>query len=130
MDKSNSKKAEQLGMPIGTASGKLRKTIIFDLLKQLNQNYCFQCGAEIVFENELSIEHKIPYLDSENPVDLFFNLNNIAFSHLKCNVGAARPNQTIKHPSESAYKKGCRCDDCKNIQRLKRQNQRERGINT
>jgi hypothetical protein len=87
---SSQKKAEQLGMPHGTASGKLQKAILFDLLKQLNKNYCFQCSAEIETIRELSIEHKIPYLDSENPVKLFFDLDNIAFSHLNCNSGAAR----------------------------------------
>jgi len=37
-----------------------------------------------------SIEHVIPWLDSEDPVKLFFDLDNISFSHLKCNVEDAR----------------------------------------
>lgn len=114
---SNQKKTDQLGMPIGTASGRLRKTIIFQLLKETNKNFCFQCGAEIETEKDLSIEHKVPWLDSENPKELFFDLNNIAFSHLICNVGAARPKQ-IKHPSFHSYRKGCRCIGCKEANRL------------
>jgi hypothetical protein len=90
MDNSNKKKADQLGMPQGTAAGRLRKSIILNLLKELKKNYCFQCGAEIENERQLSIEHKIPWLDSEDPNKLFFDLGNIAFSHLTCNVGAAR----------------------------------------
>lgn len=39
---------------------------------------------------ELSIEQKTPWLDSENPVSVFFDLNNIAFSHLKCNIADRR----------------------------------------
>jgi hypothetical protein len=72
-------------------------------------------------EKELSIEHKIPWLDSEDPKDLFFNLNNIAFSHLTCNVKAARQTKETKHPSWHSYKKGCRCDGCKasNYERVK-----------
>ncbi len=127
---SNEKKAFQLGMPQGTASNRLRKEIIFNLIKRLNENYCFQCGAEIEFAGALSIEHKIPFLDSNDPVKLFFDLDNIAYSHLSCNVGAARQTKEATHPSLSAYRKGCRCGECKNLERLRRQDQRERGINT
>ncbi|XAI97427.1 hypothetical protein [Leptolyngbya phage Lbo-JY46] len=130
MKNSNNKKADQLGMPIGTASGKLRKSIIFNLIKKLNEHYCFQCGAEIESENELSIEHKTPYLDSKNPKELFFDLNNIAFSHLDCNIKAARKTRTLTHPSQESYKRGCRCNDCKEIQKLRRRDQRKRGIKT
>lgn len=126
----NKKKSEQLGMPIGTASNRLRKSVIFNLLKQLNQNFCFQCGAEIEFEKELSIEHKVPYLDSEDPKNLFFDLDNIAFSHLKCNVGAARQTMVGKHPSQRSYWNGCRCEGCKEIQKIRRRDQRARGIKT
>lgn len=105
------KKSEQLGMSVGTASNQLKKIILFDLIKQLNQNYCFQCKKEIDTEKELSIEHKIPYLDSEDPKGLFFDLGNIAFSHLSCNVAAAIP-RLVKHPSRKAYQKGCRCYEC------------------
>ena len=111
MKKNNSKKLEQLGMPIGTASGRLKKNIIFNLLKRLGENFCFQCSAEIESVDELSIEHKIPYLDSQDPRDLFFNLDNIAFSHLKCNCGAARQTKPQTH-STAGYKRGCRCDIC------------------
>ena len=30
----------------------------------------------------------MPWLDSINPKESFFDINNIAFSHLSCNVGA------------------------------------------
>jgi hypothetical protein len=126
--KNNNKKAIQLGMPIGTASGKLRKSIIFMLLKMLNLNYCYQCGSEIESEKELSIEHKIPYLDSEDPVKMFFDLSNIAFSHLSCNVAAARKtlkmtgldDQRLLHGSVGTYDKhGCRCNLCKEAKVIK-----------
>lgn len=90
MDNSLKKKQEQLGMPLGTASAKLRKSILFSLLKETGKNICYQCGRVIENEDELSIEHKVPYLDSDNPKELFFSLDNIAFSHLRCNIGAAR----------------------------------------
>ena len=84
----NKKKQEQLGMPSGTANARLRKMILFHLLKQLKQNFCYQCDLEIQDINELSIEHKKPWLD--NSVELFWDLENIAFSHLMCNISAAR----------------------------------------
>lgn len=115
------KKSLQLGMHSSTAQGQLRKKIMFDLLKKLEENYCFQCGAEIESEEELSIEHKVPWIDSENPQELFFDLDNIGFSHLKCNIQAARQTKETKHPSWHSYKKGCRCDGCKaaNYERVK-----------
>ena len=92
----NDKKVEQLGMPFGTASGILKKSIMFSMMQLLELDMCFQCGMKIESVNDLSIEHKIPWLDSENPKELFFSLDNIAFSHLKCNVGAVRKEYLVK----------------------------------
>jgi len=102
-DKNNRKKAEQLGMPFGTASNRLRKMVLFHLLKKLKENVCFQCGAEIETVDELSIEHKKPWLDES--VDLFWDLNNIAFSHHQCNCASTRhdPNNVGIFHSLSAF---------------------------
>lgn len=103
----NDRKTEQLGMPIGTASNKLRKMVLFSLLKELGRDQCYRCGQPINSIEELSIEHKIAWLDSEHPKELFFSLNNIAFSHLKCNVGAARhPNERVKETHQQMAKNG------------------------
>lgn len=82
-------KNEQLGMNPSTASAKLLKDILFSLILETNKNYCFHCGIKLTRET-FSIEHKVPWLHSENPKELFFNLNNISFSHLECNVKAKR----------------------------------------
>ena len=84
------KKFDQLKMPIGTASARLKKNILFYLLFKHNENVCYQCNEKINTSEELSVEHKIPWIDSDDPIDLFFDINNIAFSHLKCNIGSAR----------------------------------------
>lgn len=119
------KKHIQLGIPSGTASNRLKKLIMFNLLKQLNKNFCHQCGSEIESEDQLSIEHKVPWLDSENPVKNFFDLQNIAFSHHSCNCSAARrPNHG--HPSFRAYNAGCRCEKCTELQREKKQKYRQK----
>lgn len=130
MTNSNNKKAEQLGMPHGTASARLKKLILFNLLKELKRNFCHQCGTEILTADELSIEHKIPYLDSDDPVKMFFEMDNVAYSHLSCNSGAARQTQIATHPSLSAYRNGCRCNECRSLERIRRADQRERGIKT
>lgn len=106
-DKGIEKKNSQLGMPLGTASARLRKKVLFHLLKETGKNICFQCGKPIDNENELSIEHKIPYLDSDNPQKLFFDIENIAFSHLSCNVRAAkRPVVSIRETHQKRVKEG------------------------
>lgn len=105
------KKDIQLGMPHGTASGQLRKKILFSLLEETNKNICFQCGNKIEKESDLSIEHKEPWLDSENPTKKFFDLDNIAFSHLSCNSGAARQTR-IRNHGLTLYGEGCRCEVC------------------
>lgn len=122
---SNEKKNKQLNMPHGTATQKLRKMILFKLVQELNLDWCYQCGKKIENIENLSIEHKEPWLDSENPKRLFFDLNNIAFSHLKCNIRAARQTKTLKHPSLEAYYQGCRCLKCIELQRIRMQEYRK-----
>ncbi len=85
---STAKKAEFLGMPLGTASGRLRKSIMFSMAVRLGEDNCFRCGKKIVDVNELSIEHKQPWEGVS--VDLFFDINNISFSHLVCNIRGQR----------------------------------------
>ena|ERR1035437_7511225 len=84
------KSKHQLGMPRGTAGAKLKKALLFSMAVRLNEDNCFRCNSSILKIEDFSIEHKIPWLDGEKPIELFFDLENIAFSHLKCNISAAR----------------------------------------
>lgn len=86
---SNKKKSMQLGMPYGTATQRLRKMVLFKLLQDIGQDVCFQCGERILTVEELSMEHKVPWLNSDDPVGLFFDVDNISFSHLSCNARAS-----------------------------------------
>lgn len=95
----SNKKAQQLGMPIGTASARLRKRIIFSLLKRLDETSCFKCGEEILKPDDLSIEHKLPWLDRD--VSRFWDLDNVAFSHKGCNR-PHRPNHFGNNPASAA----------------------------
>jgi hypothetical protein len=87
--KSNDTKQKLLGMPAGTAAGRLRKIIMFSLLYRLNENICYRCKEAIATVAELSIEHKDAWQGAADPVAAFFDLDNISFSHHACNVGAA-----------------------------------------
>lgn len=105
------KKSQQLGMNASTANHRLVKDILWSLILETKKNKCCKCHEQMTREN-FSIEHLVPWLDSEDPLGLYFDLDNIGFSHLKCNISSAR-----KVKSEcgtfSKYTSGCRCRLCK-----------------
>lgn len=79
----NKRRDAQLGMPHTSALQKLRKMLLFKFLKELGYDKCFKCSESITKIDELSIEHIKPW---ENvSVELYWDLNNIAFSHVRCN---------------------------------------------
>ena len=114
----NKKKDTQLGMAHGTASNRLRKMLLFKYVVSCGDNKCFQCGKVIDNIENFSIEHKVAWLNTENPVKLFFDLDNVSFSHLSCNIasGTKMEKQPINHGTQSGYKKGCRCHACYDAQ--------------
>lgn len=87
---SNKHKDELLGMPHGTANGKLTKMILFDFAERLNLLNCFRCGRRIETLRDLSVEHKEAWMSAVDPRASYFDLNNIAFSHLSCNSSEGR----------------------------------------
>jgi hypothetical protein len=88
MSTDNEAKSLQLGMPFGTASNKLRKLILFDLVTKYEGGICYRCFSKIETVDEFSIEHKNPWFGVSS--NLFWDLENIAFSHISCNTRAAR----------------------------------------
>ena len=87
---SNRKKSDQLGMNHSTAANRLRKMIMFELVRQVGLNRCYRCKEIIENVEDLSVEHKVPWLDSVDPRKLYFDLSNITFSHLSCNSKSSR----------------------------------------
>jgi hypothetical protein len=85
----NKVKDAQLGMFYGTAAARLKKMVMFNLLQRLGEDDCFKCHKKIETPEELSLEHKENWL--HNDTALFWDLNNISFSHLKCNRPERRP---------------------------------------
>ena len=129
------KKSEQLGINHSTAQHRLRKKILFMFVQRLKLDECFQCKKLIVEVEDLSVEHKKPWLDEDTR--LFWDMGNIAFSHRSCNSSAARYNTKARrkvyehkiadrkdedghYPSRAWYDRGCRCDSCKKIKNLSR----------
>jgi len=88
-----------LGMTYAAAKNTLFYDLLFIYTKKTNKDICFQCGEKINSKDELSVEHKIPYMYSEEPKKIYFDLDNIAFSHRKCNYGASRRSSEFKKPS-------------------------------
>lgn len=126
MFKNNEIKTKQLGMSFGSAVAKLKKILIFNLIKELKRDCCFQCTLQIENIDELSIEHKIPWLYSEDPGKLFFDLNNIAFSHLNCNIKAGKGKKGIRkefckrghkmtEENRQVVKGNIRCLECRRL---------------
>lgn len=107
------KKKMQLGMNPSTASNRLVKDVLWKLIQQTGQSTCCKCG-ELMSRETFSIEHVTPWLDSSDPVGLYFDLDNVSFSHLRCNREDARPRiKTLVHGTTTGYNYGCKCDDCK-----------------
>lgn len=88
MSKATDKKSLQLGMPFGNARTILVRTLMFTMIQQLGKDVCYRCKQRIERAEEFSIDHKEPWQDVST--DLFWDINNIAFSHRGCNSRAAR----------------------------------------
>lgn len=89
--KENNKKTRKdygiiLGMSQGKASHKLKKKIMFHFVQMANKDICYRCNGKIEHVDELSVEHKIPWKKADNPIEAFWSMDNIAFSHMICNT--------------------------------------------
>lgn len=122
---SNAVKSKQLGMSHGAAAHHLRKQIMFGLLNELKRTNCFRCGKVIINVSELSIDHKVPWLHSTDPIKLFFDPANIAFSHLKCNKTDRPKGPNKKHPPPGLWW-CCNCQAFRPISRFSRTKHRYR----
>lgn len=91
---------EQLGMDYGTACGRLRKMVLHHVLVQAGINECFRCKRLIETAEELSLDHKLSWLHVS--AELFWDLDNVAFSHLRCNT-IDRPNRREPPSPEVAW---------------------------
>jgi len=93
-ESSTAKKSRLLGMSWGKASSRLRKMVLFRILKEAGLNVCFRCGERIENVDDLSMEHTVPWQTARHPKTVFFDVDRIAFSHQYCNYGATNREKT------------------------------------
>lgn len=99
---SKNEKNKQLGMDAGTAYYRLKQDVLWSLIVRCGLQRCYVCGEDMC-RKTFSIEHIKPWLHSETPVDLFWDMDNIAFSHVSCNYGRRRrPQKSEKTTLEEA----------------------------
>ena len=91
---SNKRAVELLGISHGAAASRLRKMVLFRQLKKYGDNVCVRCKKPIEAIEELSIEHIRPW--EGRSAELFWDLDNVAFSHLRCNVAHLHHGGTLR----------------------------------
>ena len=118
MKSKHARRAAKLGMPHGTAAARLRKALMFKVAGLLGLLTCFRCERQIETAAELSVEHKDSWELAADPAKAFFDLDNVAFSHLSCNCEAtSRRSSLATHGAYATYQAGCRCDLCREAKR-------------
>lgn len=120
-------KHEFLGMPFGTAAHRLRKQILFRYVQAVGDDICFKCQQKIHSVEELSIEHKEPWLYVS--AELFWDQDNIAFSHLRCNTPhrfTERP--TLRNQSPPGLSWCCNCKEYRPVDEFSPSKRRWNGI--
>ena len=85
----NAGKAKLLGIPFGTANARLRKALLFQFAGLLGKLNCYRCSKPIESIDDFSIEHKKAWAQADDSIQAFYDLDNIAFSHLSCNVSTS-----------------------------------------
>ncbi len=119
----NKRKAEQLGIPFGTATNRLRKMVLFRLLQRLDEDVCSRCGKRIMGADDLSMEHKKPWLGKDTA--LFWDIDNVSFSHLSCNSGAPNREKQTCHRGHSLADAIVDSRGSRNCRTCKRERQHE-----
>jgi len=95
------KRVALLGISPSAATGRLRKAIILRLLQRLGEANCFRCSGKIDTPEDLTIDHKRNWLNAD--VALFWDLENIAFSHPRCNSKANGQSERTHCPRGHKY---------------------------
>jgi hypothetical protein len=108
----------QLGMYPTTARHKLNRLIMFSLVQKSGLDLCFRCGEKILTPKELSVDHKLPWFRIST--ELFWDLENIAFSHFSCNSeeGRSRNPSNTRNPNLIAPDGMLWCSRCKDYRHI------------
>jgi len=82
---------KRFGIAVSTARYQLLKNLLFKFLLETGKNSCFRCG-ETMTSKDFTLEHIKPWAWDNNALELFMDINNISFSHFRCNAGNTRTN--------------------------------------
>ena len=81
------RKTKFLGENHNTAVLRLKKNLLFKYVSQSKDSDCYRCGEPLTLD-DFTVDHKEPWMYES--VELFWDLDNVAFAHSKCNTKAAR----------------------------------------
>ena len=97
-----------LGMSGGSANNRMRNNVVFRLAGKLDMLTCFRCGQPITSVGDLSYDHIKEWRKADDPASLFFDAENIAFSHRLCNFARLDPgdSQALPGVRPAPWRKG------------------------
>jgi hypothetical protein len=84
----SARKRAVLGRHMSSAMRALTRDLLFHFAVSTGHK-CYRCGNGLDRET-FSIDHKQDWLNSDDPKAKFYDIENIAFSHLRCNITAPR----------------------------------------
>ena len=87
MNVNDKKKRAALGMHVSVANRRLQKDLLYKFVTLSGHNQCFRCGNPMS-RDDFTMDHKKDWLNSGTPQQLYFDVENVAFSHHSCNSGA------------------------------------------
>jgi len=77
--------SKMLGMSRTTARHRLYRNLIWDMFTKLHGRICYRCKGPL-HNDDWHIDHIQPWAIASKPAEMYFNLENIALSHSKCNI--------------------------------------------
>ncbi|MBW2559257.1 MAG: HNH endonuclease [Deltaproteobacteria bacterium] len=86
--RNNAQTKEQLGTSKRVATTRLTRRLMWDYAIRLGLDVCYRCGKKIETFEEMTIEHKRPWLHQSDAKKRYYDLDNIAHSHHSCNAQA------------------------------------------
>jgi hypothetical protein len=94
-NKNSIRNKEVLGKTLSNSVIEMWRKLTFDYAQRCGETVCYQCGKKIETYEEFSMEHKIPWRNKLNGRKLFFDLDNISFSHHTCNSRAGQKTSVL-----------------------------------
>lgn len=119
----NARAVVLLGTSTTVAGYRLRKSILFSMVKRLGEDICYRCGKTIDHIDDLTIDHKADWREADDPKVTFFDLENIAFSHFLCNTQTQADKKKI-YPDVATKS---RVNNAKNVGKRVAANKARRG---